>query len=341
MKKKTGILLVNLGTPDSPNLSDVYRYLIEFLTDGRVIDSPWIFRQLLVRGVIVPKRYRQSAKSYQEIWTSEGSPLKVYGYRVQKQLQERLGDDAFIVRLAMRYQNPSIEEALDSLIENGCQKIVVLPLFPQYASATTGSVHQKVMEIVSKWQVIPELVLIDHYETHPGLIQAFCAVASKYQIEEYDHILLSFHGLPQRQLLKADRSQSRCMKSKECCSSLSEKNQDCYSAQCYATANAIVRRLNLPLDKYSVSFQSRLGEEPWLQPYTSDVIVRLAKEGNKRVLVFCPAFVCDCLETIYEIGQEYAIEFKHAGGESLDLVPGLNDHPQWINALVDLIKERS
>ena len=339
-EKKTGVLLVNLGTPDSPAPNDVYSYLIEFLTDARLIDSPWLSRQFLVRGLIVPRRYRQSAKFYQEIWTPEGSPLKVYGYRVKNLLQQRLGEE-YVVELAMRYRTPSIQDSLNRLIESGCQKIIVLPLFPQYASATTGSVHQHIMQIVSQWQVIPELVLVDQYATFPGLIRAFCAVAAPYNLDDYDHVLFSFHGLPQRQLAKADRSKQCCMKSVDCCEVLSDRNQGCYSAQCYATAKSLVKALGLPLDNYSISFQSRLGKEPWLQPYTSDVIERLAKQGKKRILVFCPAFVCDCLETIYEIGVEYAEEFRKAGGQSLDLVPGLNDHPEWIDALVDLVKEKN
>jgi ferrochelatase len=340
MKKKTGVLLVNLGTPDSPDPRDVYRYLIEFLTDERVIDGSWLKRQLLVRGVIVPRRYKQSAKSYQEIWTAEGSPLKVYGYRVKNLLQQRLGSQ-YVTELAMRYQNPSIRESLNRLIENKCQKIIVLPMFPQYASATTGSVHQNIMEIVSEWQNIPEITLIDQFAAHPALIRAFCASASAYNHEDYDHVLFSFHGLPERYLVQADRSGQCCKKSKNCCAVISEKNQECYSAQCYATADGIVNALKLSPERYSFSFQSRLGKEPWLQPYTSEVIARLAKEGKKRVLVFCPSFVCDCLETIHEIGVEYAEEFKQAGGETLDLVPGLNDRAEWIDALVDFVKEKS
>lgn len=340
MKKKTGVLLVNLGTPDSPAPGDVYRYLIEFLTDKRVIDSPWLTRQLLVRGLIVPRRYRQSAKSYQAIWTPEGSPLKVHGFRIKKLLQQQLGDH-YVTELAMRYRNPSIKDSLDRLVEQNCQKIIVLPLFPQYASATTGSVHENVMEIVSKWQNIPEIVLIDHYATHPAVINAFCASSSPFDMNHYDHVLFSFHGLPQRQLKKADRSKQCCMQSKNCCEMISPKNQECYSAQCYGTANGIINQLGLSPDNYSISFQSRLGKEPWLQPYTSEVITSLAKQGKKRMLVFCPSFVCDCLETIHEIGVEYAEEFIHAGGESLQLVPGLNDHPEWINALVDLVKEKN
>lgn len=340
MDRQTGVLLVNLGTPDSPSPRDVYRYLVEFLTDARVIDKPWLARQLLVRGLIIPRRYRQSAAAYQKIWTNEGSPLKIYGHQVQRQLQQRLGN-LFAVELAMRYRTPSIEDSLQRLIEAGCRKVIVLPLFPQYASATTGSVHQKVMETLSKKPTIPEVHLVGSYADHPAVIRAFCAVAAPYRIEDYDHILMSFHGLPQSQLVQADHSKQCCMKKNDCCSSLSRQNQGCYAAQCQATARALAAAMQLPANKSSIAFQSRLGKEPWLQPYTGEQIIKLARQGKKRVLVLCPSFVCDCLETIYEIGVEYAAEFKHAGGEILDLVPGLNDHPQWIDALVHLVKEKN
>lgn len=338
MKNKTGILLVNLGTPDSPHPRDVYRYLTEFLTDGRVIDTSWIYRQLLVRGVIVPLRYRQSVRMYKEIWTSEGSPLKVYGYRLCKSLQKKLGE-AYCVELAMRYQNPSIFEVLMNMRKAMIDKLLIFPMFPQYASATTGSVHQKIMEIVSQWEVIPEITFINHFSTHPSFIQALGAVASPYNIGSYDHILFSFHGLPQRHIRNADKKE-HCLKSKDCCLKISSLNQGCYSAQCNATASSIANYLNLTKEQFSISFQSRLGRDPWLQPYTSEVITNLAQQGKKRILVFCPAFVCDCLETLYEIGVEYAAEFKHAGGEYLDLVPGLNDHPKWVDAVFDIITER-
>lgn len=337
MQKKTGVLLVNLGTPNSPKPKDVYRYLIEFLTDSRVIDTSWLIRQLLVRGAIVPLRYRQSARSYQAVWTAEGSPLKVYGYRVRDALQERLGGD-FCVALGMRYQHPSIEEALEKLLQAQVERILVLPLFPHYASATTGSVHQKVMEVISRYEVIPEMTFVSQYATHPKLIEAFCDAAGKFCLVDYDHVLFSFHGLPQRQILKANRN-GYCLKTEDCCRELCAKNQNCYSAQCYATARALERGLGLKAQDYSIVFQSRLGKDPWLQPYFSEVIEALAHQGKKKVLVFCPSFVCDCLETIHEIGVEYAQEFKKAGGERLDLVPGLNDHVKWIDALVDIVGE--
>lgn len=330
MENKIGVLLVNLGTPKSSQPKDVYRYLIEFLTDSRVIDLPWIQRQLLVRGVIVPFRYRESSRQYQKIWTQEGSPLMVYGKKVKASLQDTLGDQ-FLVELAMRYQEPSIQNSIALLMKAGIDQLIVLPLFPQYASATTGSVHQRVQEVLSQYQVIPKLTLINQYATHPALIKAFCAVAKGYTIKEYDHILFSFHGIPESHIRKAN-PYGKCL-STTCCSQLCLTNRNCYSAQCYATARAIAHELNLPEQRYDVCFQSRLGKDPWLQPYTLAKIKQLGHEGKKNVLVLCPAFVCDCLETLFEMGVENAQEFQHAGGQKLELVRGLNDHPLWIDAL--------
>ncbi len=339
MKTKTGVLLINLGTPDSPTPKDVYRYLIDFLTDGRVIDFPWLQRQLLVRGVIIPRRYKESAKAYKTIWIEKGSPLKIYGEEVAVALQQALGDD-FKVVLAMRYRSPSIADGLQRLMNFNVDRLIIFPLFPQYASSTTGSVHQKVMEVIAQWEVIPEILFINNYAAAPSLIDAFCATASNYSMDNYDHILFSFHGLPQRHLKKADRSGKCCLKTKDCCEKLTETNKNCYSAQCHATAHAIAKKLNIAPLKYSISFQSRLGKDPWIEPYTVDTINQLATDGTKRLLVFCPSFVCDCLETIYEIGIEYTENFKHHGGETLDLVPGLNSHPAWIKALKEMIIQK-
>ncbi|CCB90991.1 Ferrochelatase [Waddlia chondrophila 2032/99] len=333
MHARTGVLLVNLGTPDSQKPADVKKYLLQFLTDARVTDLPWFKRQLLVRGIIVPKRYKESAKSYSRIWTEKGSPLLVLGKQVKALLQQSLGDH-FQVELGMRYQNPSIESALLSLKQ--CFKLVVVPLFPQYASATTGSVHEEVMRVIGKWNRIPELQLINSFPVHPKMIEAFCVRASNFQLDSYDHILFSFHGLPEKQLRKAD-FYNHCLQSKECCATLNEKNGQCYSAQCYATAQAIVKKLNLPSTRYTLCYQSRLGKDPWIKPYVSDIIKELAQKGAKKLLVFSPSFVCDCLETIDEIGNEYLAEFKSYGGEALDLVPGLNDHPLWVETLKSLV----
>jgi len=323
---------VNLGTPDSPSVSDVRRYLDEFLMDGRVIDIKPIPRNLLVRGAIVPFRAPQSAKIYKEIWTEAGSPLLLYGLQNKEQLQKKLGDD-YVVALGMRYKNPSIQSALDELKAQNVKSIQVIALFPQYASATTGSVHQKVMEIVSKWQTIPEISFVNSYHNNPELIDIYAENGRKHGIENFDHVLFSFHGLPQRQLLKADESKSHCLKSSTCCQSLNDKNFYCYSAQCFDTARLIANNLGLTPDQYTVSFQSRLGKEPWIEPFTSAVIKQKAKEGKKRILVFCPAFVADCLETLYEIAIEYQEEFVEAGGEKIQLVESLNDNPRWIEVL--------
>ncbi len=332
---RIGVLIVNLGTPDSHQPTDVKKYLIEFLTDERVIDLPWFKRQVLVRGVIVPKRYKESAKNYARIWTEKGSPLKVYGELVKNLLQVSLGE-RFQVELAMRYQSPSIEMGLNRL--KGCSELVIIPLFPQYASATTGSIHQKVMKVISGWKTIPEMHFVNSYPVQNQMIEAFCQRSKEFDLQNYDHVVLSFHGLPEKHIRNSDEHQS-CLKI-DCCKSLCDKNKLCYSAQCYATAYAIAKSLNLSKDKLTISFQSRLGKDPWLKPYTSDTLKSLLENGIKKVLVFCPAFVCDCLETLDEIGNEYRQEFLNHGGEILDLVPGINEHPLWIEALKSIVLEQ-
>jgi ferrochelatase len=329
---KTGVLLINLGTPCSPTLLSVYNYLTEFLLDYRVIDMPWLIRQFLVRGLIVPLRVISSTRSYKSIWTPEGAPLLMYGNRARTLLQESLGPD-YVVALAMRYQTPSLASALDLLLKQNIDELKIIPLFPQYASATTGSIFQEVFARLSKYLIIPRLTFIDQFSDHPKLIQAFKQLALPLKPETHDHILISFHGLPERHIRKADRG-GQCLTHADCCSL---KNVSCYRAQCYATAKALVNALNLTSDQYSVSFQSRLGKDPWLTPYTSDVLTQLAQTGRKKVLVFCPSFVSDCLETTYEIGTEYKHLFLNAGGQTLTLVPGLNDHPAFIQTLKDLV----
>lgn len=339
MEGKTGVLLINLGTPDAPTRGAVYRYLKEFLMDGRVIDINPIARTLLVKGIIAPFRSGQSAKLYKQLWTENGSPLKIYGEILNEQIQEKLGSE-YVVRLGMRYQNPSIKSVLKEMMEQDLKEIIVMPLFPQYASATTGSVHEEVMRIVSKEQVIPDIKFINSYYDHPAFIKAFVARGKEHNIEGYDHILFSYHGLPKRQLRKADKC-NHCFQVENCCETISTKNQYCYSAQCYATTKAIAKELNLSKDQYSVCFQSRLGRDPWLEPYTSDMLKNRYDKGDKRILVFCPAFVADCLETTIEISDEYAEEFEEMGGEHLELVTGLNDHPLWIQAVKEIILENN
>lgn len=332
---KKGILLVNLGTPDEPTRSAVYRYLKQFLLDPRVIDYPWLARNLLVRGIIVPFRSGKSAKLYQELWTENGSPLKFYGERVTERLRDLMGDE-YEIELGMRYQNPSIESALNKLMQKQVSEITVFPMFPQYASATTGSVHDEVMRLLRKRDTIPTVKFINSYYDYEPMIDIFVENARQFDLDSYDHILFSYHGLPQRQLRKADEF-NHCLQKENCCQNITSVNQFCYSAQCYATTRAIAAKLNLNKDRYTTSFQSRLGKEVWAQPYTSEVLEHQAKQGAKRLLVFSPAFVADCLETLIEISVEYQEEFEHLGGEKVDLVPSLNDHPKWIAAVRDLV----
>lgn len=335
---KQGILLVNLGTPDSPSNSNVRKYLDEFLMDGRVIDVNPILRTILVKGIIVPFRGPKSAKLYREIWSeTTGSPLMHYSLLQQQLLQQRLGDE-YQVELAMRYQSPSIDSALKKLKDAQVSNIRVIPMFPHYASASTGSVLEKVMKLVRKWQTIPNISFVNSFHDNELMINAFADNGIKHKPETFDHVLFSFHGLPQRQLVKSDHSQKHCLKVKNCCSTLTENNKFCYSAQCHDTARLIANKIGLAEDKYSVCFQSRLGKDPWVQPYTSEVIEHLAEKGVKRLLVFCPAFVADCLETVHEVTVEYGEEFRALGGEHVQLVESLNDHPLWIDALVGLSK---
>lgn len=333
---KKGVLLVNLGTPDSPEVADVRKYLDQFLMDERVIDIPKLNRTLLVKGIIVPFRSPKTSKLYKEIWNENGSPLLHYSKIQAQLLQDKLGE-GYQVELAMRYQSPSIEQALAKLKAGLVESIKVIPLFPQYASASTGSVMQLVMELVGKWQTIPPISFINSFHDNKQMIEIFAENARKHQPETYDHVLFSFHGLPERQLLKCDHTSAYCLKTADCCQTLNDTNKFCYSAQGHDTARLLAKELGLPREKYTVCFQSRLGKEPWVQPYTTDVLKRLAAEGKKRLLVFSPAFVADCLETIYEITVEYHEEFKALGGEHVQLVESLNDHPKFIEALEEMV----
>ncbi len=331
---KTGILLVNLGTPDSPSTSDVRKYLREFLMDPRVIDIPAFKRFLLVNLIIAPLRGPKSAKLYKTIWNENGSPLLYYTRKQAELLQSALGNN-YRVEFAMRYQSPSLESALEKFKKPVYKEIIVLPLFPQYASASTGSVHEKIMDIVSAWQVVPEIKFINSFCDHPGFIQTFSNIGKSLSPESFDHILFSFHGLPERQIKKADAF-GACL-GNSCCETFTEKNAYCYRAQCFQTARKIAETLSIPKEGYTICFQSRLGKDPWIKPYSDFVIKERAEKGDRRLLVFAPAFTSDCLETIYEIGVEYNELFREHGGEEVRLVPSLNDDAGWIEAMKELV----
>ncbi len=333
---KTGVLLINLGTPDSPKTSDVRKYLSEFLNDPRVIDINPIGRFILVNGIIVPFRSSRSAKLYQHIWTAEGSPLLTNSIKMKVLLQKELGDK-YVVELGMRYQSPSLESALDKLRLAQVDNIIMIPLYPQYASSSTGSSVAEAIRLIQNWEVTPSLKIISKFYDNPDFIAACVDVAKKYQIDDYDFVIFSYHGLPERHINKgsAHYGANSC-KLGSCCDSITEKNQYCYRANCFETTRQLVKHLNIPDGKYETTFQSRL-DDKWIKPYSDRVIAQKAKEGKKKILVFSPAFVADCLETIYEIGTEYNEIFKKHGGEKIQLVESLNDNAKWIDALKNMI----
>jgi protoporphyrin/coproporphyrin ferrochelatase len=333
---KKAVLLINLGTPDSPMVPDVRKYLTQFLNDARVIDISPAGRFFLVNGVIVPFRSSKSAKLYQKIWTKEGSPLLIHTKDLAEKLQKELGS-GHIVEFAMRYQNPSIKSVLEKLRAQLPSELIILPLYPQYASSSTGSTTELVLKELSGWEVIPTLKIINKFYDHPEYIKALVDVAKEYDHNAYDHIIFSYHGLPERQIKKASKhyGNNTCHFG-NCCDTINRNNQYCYRANCFETTRQLVKHLNIPEGKYTSTFQSRL-DDKWLKPYSDKVIEDLAKQGKKKLLVFSPAFVADCLETIYEIGTEYDEIFKEHGGESVTLVKSLNDRESWVKAIKSII----
>lgn len=344
-KLKQGILVVNLGTPDSTKTSDVRKYLAEFLMDERVLDIPTIARALLVHGVILRTRPKKSAAAYRKVWMDEGSPLLVYGNQLVAKMRERLPKDV-PVKLAMRYQSPSIGDAIDSLKKSGVEELLVFPLFPQYSSAATGSAIEKVFaELKRDWNM-PSVKVVSDYFEHPGFIEPWKPKAEKVVTSfKPDHVLMSFHGLPKRHCEKSDRSTSgqvdHCFKKTDCCASIVEANRFCYRAQCYATARGIAKQLGLTADKYDVSFQSRLGRAEWIKPYTDEIIEDYPKRGIKKLLVICPAFTADCLETLEEIAMELRSDFIGMGGEDLMLLPSLNADDAWVEGVLHILDDRA
>lgn len=348
--KKTCVLLINLGTPDSPATSDVRRYLTQFLNDPRVIDINATGRTLLVNGVIVPFRAPKSAKVYKELWHEWGgnSPLLTFGNKLKELVQKKFDAQHVTVEFAMRYQNPSLKSVLSRIEKVGYDQLILLPLFPHYASSSTGSAVEKAMRIISKWWTIPEIKIVSHFFDHPGYIDAFVDKAKKYLTDElvnkngvlggYDHIVFSYHGLPERQIEKV-HPELKCTDC-NCPEKFNTTQSHCYRNECYQTTRLIAEKLNIPADNYTVCFQSRLGKTPWLTPYSDKVVEELAKKGAKKILAFSAAFIADCLETSIEIGHEYQEIFEEHGGEKVQLVESLNDSPIWVDAVCDMIKER-
>ncbi len=333
-----GVLLLNLGTPEAPTSPAVRRYLREFLSDPRVIDIHPVARTLLLELVILPTRPRKSAAAYAKVWTAEGSPLLVHSRALEARVRQALGP-GHLVELAMRYGRPSIPEALARLRAGGASRLLVAPLYPQYSSAATGSSLEAVFAELARQAVVPPVSVLPPFFDDPGFISAFAAVGAPVLARQRpDHVLFSFHGLPERHVKAADHSGQHCLRSAGCCDSIVEANRDCYRAQCFATARALAARLELAAGSWSVCFQSRLGRTPWIKPYTDLRLDELAREGKKRLCVFCPAFVADCLETLEEIGLRAREQFVAAGGEELTLVPSLNATDAWVEALTTLLR---
>jgi ferrochelatase len=333
---------VNLGTPDSTSVADVRRYLREFLSDPRVLDISPVLRSFLLNVVILPRRPKESAAAYRQIWTERGSPLLFHGQDLVAKVKVRLGDDV-PVELAMRYQNPSIASALERFRDNGVDRVVVLPLFPQYSSAAWGSAVEKVFAEASRLWNVPAVHVVPPFYDHPGFLDAFAGVARPViQDLEPEMVLMSFHGLPERHCIKSDTSGgAHCLRSDSCCERIVEANRNCYRAQCFATAQGLVERLGLSEDGHVVTFQSRLGRDPWIRPYTDEVVVELAKKGVKKVAILSPAFVADCLETLEELAIRASEDFRKHGGEELRLVPSLNSEDAWADAVVRIVRENS
>lgn len=332
---KTLILIINLGTPDSPKTNDVRRYLSEFLNDKRVIDLPWLWRKLLVNLIIVPFRSPKSARLYKELWTPEGSPLLINTEKLKSALQIVLGDN-YEVEMAMRYGKPSLKKVLNKLNDKQPQRIIIVPLYPQYASSTTGSTIEMAVQLIGKWKQVPQVQMIHHFHNNPGFIDAFVHRIKAYEPEKYDHIIMSYHGLPINHV--TETHDGRSCDEMGCREKRHNENHYCYLAACYETSRLLAENLNLQQQDYTVCFQSRLNKN-WITPFTDEVVLNLANKGVKRLLVISPAFVADCLETIHELGKELKDNFESNGGEELTLVDSLNKLPQWVNTMAGMIKD--
>ena len=331
---KKALLLVNLGTPDKPTYFSVFRYLRQFLMDGRVININPFLRFILVNFIICPTRSFSSTKVYKEVWDENtGSPLLHNTKKLSEKLTSKLQE--YDVYYAMRYQNPSIESQIDKILKTNPDEIVVLPLFPHYASATTGSVYQEITRIISKKWVVPNIRFINQFYDNEKFIDAWIDKASKFDLNLYDKVIFSYHGIPNSHVDNV-YPDSLCS-DHNCEIEVTEENKFCYKATTYKTTKILASKLNLNVDNYCVTYQSRLTNK-WLTPFTDDVLESLPNKGSKNVLVFSPAFTADCLETIIEIGDEYKELFIKAGGENLDYVESLNYSDLWADAIIDIIK---
>ena len=328
---KKGILLMNLGSPNSTEVADVKKYLNQFLMDERVIDKSWLMRALLVKGIIVPFRAPKSAEAYKTIWTNEGSPLVVLTKQLRAALQNKVDEP---VEIAMRYGDPSPEAAFEALLqrEPGIEEVIALPLYPHYAMSSYETAVEFTKKIYEKKKYSFKLSFIDPFYSEPRYIDALADVFKPYIQNDYDHLLFSYHGVPARHIRKSDITGSHCLQVENCCDVASPAHEHCYRHQVFTTTKLVTEKLNIPKEKYSVSFQSRLGKG-WLTPFTDIRLAEMPAEGIKKLLIVCPAFVSDCLETLEEIKIRGREIFMSAGGDYFEMIPCLNTNPLWVEAI--------
>ena len=332
-----GALLINLGSPDSPDPKDVKRYLGEFLMDERVIDLSKALRTFLVKGIILNTRPKKSAKAYKKIWWEEGSPLIVLSKRLRQSVQKKV---TIPVELAMRYGTPSIEEGIKNLVNQGINEIILIPLYPQFAMATTETILVLAEEVRLQNHPQVSFTVLPPFYNHPDYIRVLSeSIQENLKGKEWEHLLFSYHGIPERHIRKSDVTKSHCKIDKSCCQTSSKAHQYCYRHQCYETTRQVAEYLELKEGTFSTSFQSRLGLDPWLRPYTDQTVAKFAKKGVKKMAIATPAFVSDCLETLEEIGMEAAEDFEEKGGEKLFVIPCINDRPDWVNVMSRWIDE--
>lgn len=335
--EKRGILLMNLGSPDSTEVKDVKKYLTQFLMDERVIDKPWILRAPLVQGIIVPFRSSKSAEAYKTIWTKDGSPLIALSNHLRDALQKEFTEP---VELAMRYGNPTPEAAFNKLLNRmpDMEEVIAVPLYPHYAMSSFETAVEYAKNLHKKKKYPFKLIFLKPFYNDAGYINALAERIRPYLDREYDHILFSYHGVPGRHIRKSDITGHHCLQNPDCCSTPSPAHAFCYRHQCFTTTRLVTEKLGIPENKFSISFQSRLGKG-WLEPFTDVRLEEMPKEGIKKLLILCPAFVSDCLETLEEIAERGRESFIEAGGEAYTMIPCLNSHPLWVKALSKLIRE--
>ena len=335
---KRGIVLMNLGSPDSTSVKDVRRYLNEFLMDERVIDKPFLLRFFLVRGIISPIRAPKSAKAYRSIWWPEGSPLIELTRQLQEKVQEKTADPVVI---SMRYGNPTPDAAYKQLLQQSpdLEEVILLPLYPHYAMSSYETAVEHMVNAHKKGDYTFDLKVVAPYYKNKSYIDALAESIRPHLSQDFDQLLFSYHGIPERHIKKSDTTGCHCMQVENCCYKASESHKTCYRHQLTMTTELVAKKLGLSKDKWQISYQSRLLRDPWLAPSTQERLQQLPEEGVKKLLVVCPAFVSDCLETLEEIQVEGKKEFLHAGGESYEYIPCLNTDENWVNTIMELVNE--